>query len=122
MRFSVFYRRNGGDRRRTRVSRHVPPIEVDEKQFRIKLIADYNSRNRRVFKIIKHAGGLEECMKIHEKVELLKEIKQQLVDHIKSREVDAASPDDGIDSNTVVWVAGFVETWFDDRIFDVESE
>jgi len=61
-------------------------------------------------------------MKIHEKVELLKEIKQQLVEHIKSREVDAAAPDDGIDSDTVVWVAGFVETWFDDRIFDAESE
>ena len=97
------------------------PDGVSAKQFRLKLVQEYNRTKKRVFKIEQHEGGMEECMDICEKVEFLKKIKDECVEAIRSREPDAATPDDGIDDATVAWVAGFVETWFEDRIFDLES-
>ena len=121
MRFSVFYRRRSGNRKRLRVGRHVIPEGVSVKQFRLNLLKEYNRTNNRVFKIEQHEGGIEECMDICDKVEFLKKIKGECVEAIMSREPDAAAPDEGIDNATVAWVAGFVETWFEDRIFDIES-
>jgi len=97
------------------------PDGIGEREFRLNLLQEYNRTNKRVFKIEQHEGGWEECMEICDKIELLKQLKEECVEAIKSREPDAATPDNGIDSDTVVWVAGFVETWFDDKVFDAES-
>lgn len=121
MRFSVLYRRRSGNRKRLRVGRHVMPNDIESRQFRLNLVGEYNRTNKQVLKIEQHEGGWKECMDICEKVELLKQLKDECVEAIKSREPDSATPDEGIDSDTVVWVAGFVETWFDDKIFDAES-
>lgn len=97
------------------------PHGMESRQFRLNLIEEYNRTNKRVLKIEQHEGGLEECMDICDKVELLKKVKDECVEAIRSREPDAAAPDEGVDNATVAWVAGFVETWFEDRIFDIES-
>lgn len=97
------------------------PEGIGERDFRLNLVGEYNRTNKRVFKIEQHEGGWEECMDICGKVEFLKKIKGECVEAIRSREPDAATPEEGIDLATVAWVAGFVDTWFDDRIFDLES-
>lgn len=62
MRYLASFRRRTGSRRILRTGTHARPEGVNDRQFRIDLIVDYNRRNKRVERIDTSLESLKEWL------------------------------------------------------------
>ena len=114
MRMLVFYRRRSG-RQRLRIGIHTPPDGAGLRQYRLDLIGDYNRTQKRIERIETRKGGLDETMEALDRVELMRELKRELISAMRQEEPDY---DTDIDLPTVGAMIACVARTIENRIFD----
>ena len=117
MRILVFYRRRSG-RQRLRIGTHTPPDNADMRQFRLDLIGEYNRTRKRVERIEPRLGGLAEIMETCDRVELMRELKRELIAAMRREEPDYETD---IDLPTVEAMIACVDRTIENRIFDEQT-
>ena len=117
MRMLVFYRRRSG-RQRLRIGIHTPPDGADLRQYRLNLIGEYNRTRKRIERIEMRSGGLEGTMETLDRVELMQELKREIIAAMRREEPDYGTD---IDLPTVEAMVACVDRTIEDRIFDEET-
>ena len=117
MRILVFYRRRRG-RQRLRIGIYTPPDDADLRQYRLDLIGEYNRTRKRIERIEARPGGLEETMEILDRVELMRELKREIIAAMRREEPDYETD---IDLPTVEMMIACVEQTVENRIFDEKT-
>ena len=114
MRMLVFYHRRSG-RQRLRIATHILPDNTSPRQFRLDLIGDYNRTRKRIKRIESRPGGLEETMETLDRVELIQEMKRELISAMRREEPDYETD---IDLPTVEAMISCVNRTVEDRIYE----
>ena len=101
-----------------RIGIYTPPDGADLRQYRLNLIGEYNRTRKRIERIEMRSGGLEETMETLDRVELMQELKREIIAAMRREEPDYGTD---IDLPTVEAMIACVDRTIEDRIFDEET-